>query len=607
MAVLVAAIACSPKTDWAPAGDHIKTRWAAEINPSKVWSEYPRPNMVRGEWRSLNGLWRYAICSREALQPESWDGQILVPFAIESSLSGVAKTVPSDCALWYKAGFKVPKKWKGKNLLLHFDAIDYESDIYINGKHAVHHTGGYSPIILDATDFLGGEVNEILVKVIDDTDSAVQPRGKQVNDPQGIWYTPVTGIWQSVWMEPVEAAHINSYYTETSLESKRLTVCVDAEGTVEGDVIAVEVLDGCVGYSAEKPSKKVLAKAEGDSESMFFINLDEVNTWSPDFPYLYGVKISIIRDGKAIDVVEGYAGMREIAVVEDEAGIKRMALNGEPLFQYGPLDQGWWPDGLYTAPSDEALLYDITKTKDYGFNMIRKHIKVEPARWFTHCDREGILVWQDMPCLEDNHLNQWLFTEFNAGTDYPVSDEQKAVYYKEWTDIINEHRAYPSVVVWVPFNEAWAQFDTEKVAEYTKNLDPTRLVNPASGGNHRPCGDILDMHHYPEPYMFFKAPDYCLVLGEYGGIGCPVEGHLWKEDNNWGYVKFEDFGVVTDKYVEFTEILKGLVKEGFSAAVYTQTTDVEIEVNGLMTYDREIDKLDVARVSVANKSVIESM
>ena len=284
-----------------------------------------------------------------------------------------------------------------------------------------------------------------------------------------------------------------------------------------------------------------------------------------------------------------------------------MLLNGEPLFQYGPLDQGWWPDGLYTAPTDEALAFDIEKTKEFGFNLIRKHVKVEPARWYWHCDRLGMLVWQDMPSVKHGD-NKWGRHAYDTGTDSQITQEGKDNYYNEWGQIINDFKVFPSIVVWVPFNEAWGQFDTDAVVKFTREQDPTRLINYASGGNFERCsGDILDLHNYPDPEMYLYDPEYINVLGEYGGIGLPLEGHLWQTDRNWGYVQYKSGDEVLDTYEKYAGELIELVQKGFAGAVYTQTTDVEGEVNGLMTYDRKVIKVDADRLAKINRTVIESM
>ena len=604
--------------EWKPAGETIRTKWAEEVNPASPLPEYPRPQMVRSQWQNLNGLWDYAITPAEAESFTS-EGKILVPFAVESSLSGVGRMVGKENALWYERSFDVPKNWKGKRVLLHFGAVDWKADIYVNGNHVAVHTGGYTPFSVDVTSVVKSKDNVLKIKVWDATDNSWQPRGKQVNVPQGIWYTPVTGIWQTVWMEAVPQTSVESYYAVSDIKEGILSVEVRTSGIQPGDRVKVDLIEGGVGYSAETPSSNVLASAEA-AGGKAVINVPDMKLWSPESPYLYGLKVSILRNGKVIDTVDGYTALREISVCRKPRENKRMALNGEELFHFGPLDQGWWPDGLYTAPTDEALRYDIIKTREWGFNMIRKHIKVEPARWYYYADVEGILVWQDMPCIGDYSIsasrdpeivkgqsNKWSHDSFLGGTDCVVPQAWKNNYYKEWTEIIEALKGFQCIVVWVPFNEAWGQFDTKSVVDYTRHLDPTRLINQSSGGNFEFCGDIQDCHHYPQPAMNAVEGKFVNVLGEYGGIGFPVEGHLWKKDKNRGYggVK-KNAEEVLDQYEEFAEILKHYIHCGTAAAVYTQTTDVEVEVNGIMTYDR-IVKVDEKRLREINTSVINTL
>jgi beta-galactosidase/beta-glucuronidase len=614
---------------WAPVGNNIKTEWASKIDPSNPLPEYPRPQMVRKNWVNLNGLWNYAITEASAESFKS-EGRILVPYAVESSLSGVGRRITKNDALWYERSFSIPKDWEGKNVLLHFGAVDWQAEVYVNDQQVGEHRGGYDPFSFDITPYLKKSGKQtVKVKVQDASDNGFQPRGKQCIINTGIWYTPVSGIWQTVWLEPVAPAHIENYYVVSDVDKSTMTIEVDAN-TSEGDVVKVAVLEGGQGYSAENPSSKVIAEARvqnGKAE----IKIDNMKTWSPDSPYLYGVRLTVTRDGKVVDTVEGYTAMRKISIVKDKSlnAYHRMALNNDPLFQFGPLDQGWWPDGLYTAPTDEALKFDVVKTKELGFNMIRKHIKVEPARWYYWCDVYGMLVWQDMPCIADHSRKQfpardkevvevsaakWSHDSFLGGTYCDIPLEWKSNFYREWTNIINAFKNFQCIVVWVPFNESWGQFDTPAVVKMTRELDPTRLVNPASGGNFdfscgaEGYGDIIDVHHYPCPAMNFFDRKFVNVLGEYGGIGLPVEGHTWNIDRKWGYggTKKDSEEVMTI-YEQYLDMLKVFVSTGCAAAVYTQTTDVEGEVNGLMTYDRKVIKVDIPRIAKGNKSVIASM
>ena len=614
-AALLAVAGMLSAQQWAPAGDRIKTKWADEVSPTNAHPEYPRPQMVRQDWQSLNGLWDYAITPKSQPCPRSFDGKILVPFAIESSLSGVGRTFTADDALWYKTTFSVPSAWKGKRLMLNFEAVDWKAEVFVNDIKIGSHTGGYTHFSFDVTPYLKSGANSLVVRVEDATDNDFQPRGKQVSKPNGIWYTAVSGIWQSVWIEPVALAHITDYNVVSSINDKAINVSVDAAGTQEGDVVKVFLLDGGIGYStdtanAAKPAADglyaVLASGMTVPGGSVTLNVASPKLWSPDSPYLYGLDIQILRNGKVVDRVASYTAMSEVGAYRKNGNTKLMGLNGEGIFQLGPLDQGWWPDGLYTAPTDEALKFDIQKTKDFGFNMIRKHIKVEPDRWFYYCDQLGIIVWQDMPSFAVS--KRWGMYYYGEGEDWPASPEAKSNYYKEWTEIINQVKKFQCIAVWVPFNEAWSQFDTKDVVAYTKKLDPTRLVNQSSGGNwEEGVGDILDNHHYPYPAFRMWDKNMINVLGEYGGIGLPIEGHLWQADKNWGYVQYKNGDEVLAEYTDFAEQLKQLIKQGCSAAVYTQTTDVEIEVNGLMTYDRKVIKMDEKKLRAVNEGIIKSM
>ena len=591
------ALTLGAQAQWKPVGDKIKTKWAEQINPKNVLPEYPRPQLERTDWVNLNGEWEYAIKPKGQAESAAFDGNILVPFAVESSLSGVQKEVGENNELWYKRTFSVPAGWKSKDIVLNFGAVDWKADVFVNDILIGSHQGGFTPFSFNITPYLTGKSNQkLVVRVWDPSDKGYQPRGKQTSNPEGIWYTPVTGIWQTVWLEPVATNHITSVKSIPDIDNGTMNVTVGTSAPCcNTSVVEVKLLD----------KGQVVASAKGLQGKVLRLAVQNPTLWDPANPYLYDMKVSLIKDGKVLDDVKSYTAFRKISSKRDANGVMRMQLNNKNLFQYGPLDQGWWPDGLYTAPTDEALLYDIVKTKDWGFNMIRKHVKVEPARWYYHCDKEGILVWQDMPSGDMG--NQWAPHTYNGGTDKDRSAASVANYYQEWKEIMDMCISYPSIVVWVPFNEAWGQFDTEKVAEWTKNYDPSRLVNPASGGNHRACGDILDLHNYPGPNMFLYDPQRVTVLGEYGGIGLPLENHLWWNKRNWGYVQFKNSDEVTAEYVKYADDLKGMVDRGFSAAVYTQTTDVEGEVNGLMTYDRKEIKINEAAVKKANQAVINQL
>ena len=590
------ALTVCAQAQWKPAGDKIKTKWAEQINPQNVLPEYPRPQLERTDWVNLNGEWEYSIKPKGEVEPNSFDGNILVPFAVESSLSGVQKEVGENNELWYKRSFAVPANWKNKDVVLNFGAVDWKADVFVNDILIGSHQGGFTPFSFNITPYLTGKSNQkLVVRVWDPSDRGYQPRGKQTSNPEGIWYTPVTGIWQTVWLEPVATNHITSVKSIPNIDNGTMNVTVGTSQPCNTAVVEVKLLD----------KGQVVASAKGVQGKELRLAVQNPTLWDTSNPYLYDMKVSLTKDGKVVDDVKSYTAFRKISSKRDANGIMRMQLNNKNLFQYGPLDQGWWPDGLYTAPTDEALLYDIVKTKDWGFNMIRKHVKVEPARWYYHCDKEGILVWQDMPSGDMG--NQWAPHTYNGGTDKERSSASIANYYQEWKEIMDLCVSHPSVVVWVPFNEAWGQFDTEKVAEWTKNYDPSRLVNPASGGNHRACGDILDLHNYPGPSMFLFDPQRVTVLGEYGGIGLPLENHLWWNKRNWGYVQFKNSDEVTAEYVKYANELKEMVDRGFSAAVYTQTTDVEGEVNGLMTYDRKEIKINEAAVKKANQAVINQL
>jgi hypothetical protein len=560
----------------------LQTRWASQVTPDRVLPEYPRPQLARTQWTNLNGTWTYAITAGDAPQPASFSKHVLVPFAIESQLSGAGEWVAPDQRLWYRRTFKTPALPRGHRLLLNFGAVDWEAVVYVNGTSAGVHRGGYDPFTLDITDRLrpGAAEQELVVAVRDPTDEGQQPRGKQVRRPRSIWYTAVTGIWQTVWLESVPGWHVSGLRIDPDLDRGQVAVSVgterrEAAGRVDagrGDAsrVTITVLDGT----------REIGRANGPTAT---IPIPAPHKWSPADPFLYRVRVTLTSG----DEVESYFGMRSIAVRADAAGVQRMFLNGEPLFQLGLLDQGWWPDGLYTAPTDDALASDIQKTKDLGFNVIRKHVKVEPARWYYHADRLGMLVWQDMPSAD------------NKGPDAQEN------FTNELKALIDNLRNHPSIVMWVPFNEGWGQHKTAERVAWIKSVDSTRLVNNTSGWTDAKVGDVADLHAYPGPAMPPLEPVRAATLGEFGGLGLPVEGHTWLDKGNWGYRSFTSLDEMNAAYRDLLAQLRLHAGDGLTSAIYTQTTDVEIEVNGVMTYDRGVTKLSPESVA-ANRRMYET-
>ncbi len=574
------------------------TRWAKDVTVDTVHAEYPRPQMVRTGWFNLNGLWQYAIRPKDATEFDSHDGDILVPFPVESALSGVMKRIGPDQRLWYRRGFQLPVPWSGTRRLLHFGAVDWHAQVWINGKFVGEHRGGYSPFTLDITDALNASGDQqIVVSVWDPSDAGPQPRGKQVREPHGIWYTPTTGIWQTVWIEPVNDTSIASLDITPHAADGTVRVSARVRGAAGGEKLRVAILgDGA----------NVIESTESIDAGVT-LKIPQPRLWSPDDPFLYDLRVELLTPaGATHDVVRSYCGLRSIELGKDQQGRVRMLLNGEAVFQFGPLDQGFWPDGLYTAPTDEALRYDIEKTKQLGFNMIRKHVKVEPDRWYYWCDKLGMLVWQDMPSGDRNA--RWTPLGNFDGTEMERSSESAQIYERELREMTAALRNHPSIVAWVPFNEGWGQFDTVRITKLVQQLDPTRLVNCASGGNDFPVGDIHDVHRYPGPTAPLPNGKRAPVLGEYGGLGLPLSGHTWQDKKNWGYKSFKTQAEVTKAYLELIDKLLPLIDEpGLAAAIYTQTTDVEIEVNGLLTYDREVNKLPADEISAANRRVTASL
>lgn len=610
--VLITCLVCASAqaADWKPKQAPLMTKWAADVTPENVHPDYPRPQLVRAHWQNLNGLWDYSIQPKAAERPSEWENdKILVPFPVESALSGVMKFVGPDNKLWYRRTFSLASKngaidaaWKDKDLLLHFDAVDWETTVWVNGQMVGSHNGGYDPFTLDITKFVKVEGNnELVVSVWDPSDAGYQGRGKQVRKPGGIFYTPTTGIWQTVWLEPVSKTYLRNVTITPDLDRREFSITTDVANPNSTTKIGIFV------NPTGNPTAPVEWKWYAISDKPVIVPVgpprgQASDVWSPGNPHLMPISIMIADasaitpdsklSGTPIDSIGTYSALRKISLGKDDKGINRILLNDKPLFQVGPLDQGFWPDGLYAAPTDAALKFDIEQTKAYGFNLIRKHVKVESQRWYHHCDQLGMLVWQDM--TSGDRSAQWDPNGRFDNTEFTRSPESAADYRREWKSIIDARRNHPCIVMWVPFNEGWGQSDTVAVTLWTKEYDPSRLVNCASGGNDFPVGDVIDVHRYPGPFSPVPTAQRAAVLGEFGGLGLPLEGHTWQGKENWGYRSFADQKSLTDAYLDLFEQLHPMIASpGLSAAIYTQTTDVETEVNGIMTYDRKVMKIPV--------------
>lgn len=607
--VLIAAISSSLAStamsgEWKPVDNTMLTTWGEQLNPDSVWREYPRPQMQRKNWMNLNGLWQYAVTAKDADKPEGWDGEILVPFAIEAPLSGVGKRLRASEALWYQRTLKQLAKEDGQRTLLHFEAVDYSCEVWVNGQKVGANIGGSLPFHFDVTDAARAGENELVVKVLDATDEpgTFQLRGKQTQDlDRRIFYTPVSGIWQTVWLEQVPASYIKHFKVDTELVGSI---------TIRPEIVGA----GTIRTTAYFDSNEV---ANGTDT----LTIASPKLWSTTTPNLYELKIELVdSSGAVMDVVKSYAGIRKVGKVKDKDGNWRLTLNGEVIFHLGPLDQGWWPDGLLTPPSEEAMLFDMKYLTEAGFNMIRKHIKVEPRRYYYHCDRMGFLVWQDQVSGGTSQKNgEWprwkrlredkkksAPKDNQLDGDWPDSAHQQ--YMAELKDLVDSLYNHPSIVVWTPFNERWGQHRTIKVGKWIVDYDPTRSINIASGGNFFPVGDIADEHSYPNPYFWLensKFNDFVKVVGEYGGHGLPVEGHMWKSDKEaWGYGGLpKNAQEYKDRYVESLRVLSELQLKGVAAGVYTQTTDVEGEINGLITYDRKVIKLPAKQLKAIHQKM----
>jgi len=583
--------------NWYPKGKKIKTRWGKNLNPEKVWQEYPRPQLERKEWLNLNGPWLYSISQSNDSTPENYDGKILIPFPLESSLSGVMRNFTENQTLWYEKIINIPKKWRKKNILLHFGAVDWKCELFFNDFKIGEHIGGYSAFYFNITKYIKKGKNKIVLKVIDKTDKNYQPVGKQNSTAEKIWYTPVSGIWQTVWLEPVNEYYIKQIETNNDFDNKEIRIKFIINSNIKLKI-----------YFTLLYENKAIGSYYGETNEIISVRIpdEDFHPWSPSNPNLYNIKAKLYSKYYYLyDSIISYVIIRKIESKRDSNGYLRIYLNNKPLFNMGTLDQGYWPDGLYTPPSEEAMIYDIKKLKDLGFNTIRKHIKIESYRYYYQCDKIGMLLWQDMPS-GDIRGSTWNYTDINGGQDRNRTKASKQNYYKEWGEIIENLKFFQCIIIWVPFNEGWGQFDTEKVVNFTKKQDPSRLINSASGGNYRICGDFLDLHNYPEPDQYLMETNLINVLGEYGGLALEIKNHTWEGDN-WGYEELIDKDELTYYYKEFIDMLIDYVKTGFSAAIFTQTTDVETEINGLITYDREVIKINENEITKYNKKVIDSL
>lgn len=599
LALIIAANAGSAAQSggaWKPVQGCLMTRWAAHVSPDTVWPEYPRPQMVRKQWGNLNGLWDYAIVPKEAPAPNSFEGKILVPFPAESALSGVGRAVRPDQRLWYRRSFSIPDAWRSGRVLLHFGAVDWHATVLVNGRTIGEHKGGYTPFTFDITEALRPSgPQELMVGVWDPTDTWTQPRGKQTLNPQGIWYTAVTGIWQTVWLEPVPATAIRHLMPVPDVDRSRLRLTVEIDGDAKGLTVRAEAIDG----------GKTVAATQGKPDEPLAIALKSPRLWTPESPHLYGLKVSLWRGARRLDEVQSYFAMRKVSLGKDAHGHTRILLNGRPCFHIGPLDQGWWPDGLYTAPTDEALRSDIELMRRLGFNAARKHVKVEPARWYYHCDRLGLLVWQDMP---NGNLPAGAPNSLRVGwrdPDAAREAESAAQFEAELKSLIRHFSHFPSIILWVVFNEGWGQYETARLTTMVKQLDPSRLVTSASGWTDRGTGDVIDAHVYPGPGMEPPEKARASVVGEYGGLGLVVPGHLWMEQKSWGYQSLADQDSLEREYLRVTGALRGMIGLGLSAAIYTQMSDVETEVNGLVTYDRAVTKFRAEALAPLHASLMK--
>ncbi len=590
---------------WSLVEGNLITEWGRKIDPSKVLQEYPRPQAYNPHWMNLNGLWDYAVTPLQQEKPSDYQGKILVPFPIESALSGVKRRLSPEENLWYRRSFTLLEGWNKGRVLLNFGAVDWKAEVWINGHRIGEHTGGFYPFSFDITETLQEGSNELLVKVWDPTDSYGQERGKQSSKPKGIFYTPVSGIWQTVWIELVPNNYIKSFKFTPDIDREELKIAIDARELSSDVYIEAEVLEPGLYLNKELNwDEGTIAYFNARASDELIVNIPKVKLWSPDTPYLYPLILRLYKGQELIQELKSYFAMRSFGTGRDDKGIMRLLLNNAPCFHNGVLDQGYWPDGLYTAPCDAALKYDLEVTKDLGFNMTRKHIKVEPARWYYHCDRIGLIVWQDMinggstfNLLQHAGLPNFLGVISRRDDNYKRAGredkENKDNYKKELKELIDALYNVPSIAVWVPFNEDWGQFDAKEAAQWVKSYDPTRTVDHASGWQDQGAGDIKSLHIYFKKLSLPKEDRRAIAITEYGGYSLNIKDHLWIKDKEFGYRSYKSLESLQEAYTALMEgQVKPLVSKGLSAAIYTQLTDVETEINGLITYDRKVIKVD---------------
>ena len=584
---------------YSPDFDHIYTRWAKEVTPENVWQSYPRPQLKRAKWQNLNGMWKYAVTDHNILKSDViFEKEILVPFAIESALSGVAQPFMPTDKLWYKREFKVPSNWKNKEIILHFGGVDYDCTIWIDNKEVGRHLGGNNPFSFNITQYLNTAKNHTIeVSVIDPTDTESISRGKQLLSPRGIWYNPVSGIWKTVWIEPVEKGHIKQILPQANLKNNSIIMNIKTVGINKNAEIKYTILD----------EDKIINTITSEIADKVEIPLKNPILWTPKTPKLYHFIAELSENGKIVDRVKSYFAMRKITTITNTKGYKVVGLNGKEIFQLGTLDQGWWPDGLLTPPSEKALLYDLVQNKRMGFNTLRKHIKVEPEIYYYYADSLGLMVWQDMVSgytsskKEEQHLGA------NSKKEWDAPQSHRDQWEYELFDMIDQLRFYPSITTWTVYNEGWGQYNSAQVVDRVVKYDTTRIINGYSGWVDKGNGHMRDIHNYQSPSMVLPSEnnERISVLGEFGGgFRWKISGNIWDENTVLGARKITTSKALFERYHEMLGQVSALKKQGLAAAILTQLTDVEVELNGLMTYDREITKIKEDLIYKTNKEIL---